>query len=255
MAYRVRIIGKKGSKSCNEIIKGTGIRRYLGATADLIINYGLAGQRLQNFYNRFPSARRLPMVNKTIGHSKYRAIKIAEQHGILVPESKLELSRSDKLCEWIEKRFNSQAGIGICMARARQAPPHKYYQKFVSNRRSEVRVHGFKWINTDRWRVQRRCGKEGEIAWNFNRGGHFITIHHPLHYSTYKKSMEITGRILSIFNMSFGAADFIIDTENNVLFVEINSCPGFQELSRDIYVNAFNILKEMPLKEALKYTR
>ena len=48
-----------------------------------------------------------------------------------------------------------------------------------------------------------------------------------------------------MLNMSFGAVDFIVDKGYNLYFIEINSAPGFTELSECIYVDAFNKLKGM----------
>ena len=66
--------------------------------------------------------------------------------------------------------------------------------------------------------------------------------------------MKITKEVLETLNMSFGAADFIVSGDGELYFIEINSCPGFQELSKNIYLNAFEELKKCSLKDILKFT-
>lgn len=248
------MMGRKGSKSCSAIIEGTSIRKYVGKRyrTDALVNYGLCGQELRDFYRRFPSARRIPTINKQVGASKLNALNRVKRHDILVPDSRLELRKSDKLDNWIEKRFNSQGGYGICKARGRRKLARKYYQRFVKDRKYELRVHSFKWIDPKRWKVQKRFGKEGEIAWNFNNGGHFSTVY-DTNTPVFRKAIEISNKVLNILGMGFGAVDFIVDRDNNIYFIEINSCPGFQELSKGTYVDAFEKLKSLNLKEVLKY--
>ena len=64
----VRLI-RKGSKACKEIHKNTPIKWYIGKKypTDFIINYGSAGRKLESFYKKFPSARKIPIINKKIG--------------------------------------------------------------------------------------------------------------------------------------------------------------------------------------------
>lgn len=253
---KLRLVGKKGSKACIEIRRETGIRNYTGKTKtmpDAIINYGLAGARLDTFFRRFPSARRIPMLNRSIGYSKLTVVNKADRAGILVPESRASLRRSDDKKDWIEKRTNSIGGIGICKARGKGSIAGKYYQKYISNRAFEIRVHAFSWLPKEQWRVQKRYGAEGEIAWNFKNGGHFVSVGNPTAYKTFVDAMEVTEKALDLLNMSFGAADFLVDSGRNVYFIEINSAPGFSELSKPIYVGAFNALKELPASKVLRF--
>ncbi len=251
----IRIIGKKGSKACKAIIKDAGIRRYFGrkTQADVLINYGLAGENLRQFYRKFPSARSIPTINSVIGHSKLRVVNMAKQKDILVPDSKLALSKSDDKKEWIEKRFSSEGGKGICFARGKSALSGKYYQKFLGNRLYELRIHTFKWINTEDYRVQKRVGDKDEVAWNFKNGGRFITVNNPNSYRVFTEAKEISNTVSDMLNMSFGAVDFLVDNEYKLYFIEINSAPGFSGLSDGIYIDAFKVLKDLPKKEMMEY--
>lgn len=250
----LRLMGKKGSNSCKDIREDAGVKRYIGKKyrTDVLVNYGLNGRSLASFYKKYPSAQKVPTINKQIGNSKYRVISMAKKAGIKVPDSRVSLKKLDKKEDWIEKRFNSQSGWGIRKARGKGEIPGKYYQKYIEDRTFEIRVHAFKW--TKEWRVQKRYGKEGEIAWNHRNGGHFVSVHDPMRYRVYREAMDITDKVLDLLGMSFGAADFLVDKNNNVWFIEINSAPGFKELSKSIYVNAFKKLKDMSLKQVLKYT-
>lgn len=253
---KVRIMGKKGSNACKTIVEEAGILRYLGNKhkTDVLVNYGLSGERLRQYYRRYPSARKIPTINGAVGHSKLRVVNMAKKVGILAPDGKLALSKSDKKKEWIEKRFNSQGGIGICTARGRAALKGKYYQKFINDRMYELRVHAFKWLNIEDYGVQKRFGDKDEIAWNFSKGGHFVTVRNHHAYGIFIDAKEISNKVLGILGMSFGAIDFIIDNERRLYFIEVNSAPGFSGLSDSIYVDAFKKLKSLSKKEILEYT-
>ena len=255
---KLRLIGKKGSSACKEIRAGTKILGYLkrpSVLPDAIINYGLAGDRLESFYKNFPSARKIPMVNRNIGYSKLSVCKRAADRDIPVPDSKISLSKNDKLDEWIEKRTNSIGGKGIIQARGRGSISGKYYQKFIKDRRYELRVHAFLWIPLDNWRVQKRIGASDEIAWNYKNGGHFVSVHNPRSYKTFVQAEEISEEILKMLGMAFGAVDFLVDKNYNLYFIEVNSAPGFSELSKPIYISAFSKLLELDKKQLLKYAK
>jgi glutathione synthase/RimK-type ligase-like ATP-grasp enzyme len=252
---KLRIIGRKGSKACKAIVERAGIPRYLGTKyqTDAIINYGLAGERLRQFYKRVPSAQNIHTINKHAGHSKLRVVNQAKSIGILVPDSKLSLSKSDNPKDWIEKKFSSQGGKGICLAKGRAALKGKYYQKFIQDRLYELRVHAFKWLDLEDFKVQKRLGSKDDIAWNFSQGGHFVTVHNHNGYDLFKSAKDVSARILDALNMSFGAVDFIITKDRQLYFIEVNSAPGFSGLSDAIYIDAFKILKDLPKNKVMKY--
>lgn len=254
----IRLVGKKGSKACKEIRAGANIFGYFKRPAvlpDAIVNYGLAGDRLDSFFRRFPSARKIPMLNRSIGHSKLSVCSRADKKGIPVPESRSTLTMKHDKKDWIEKRTNSIGGIGICKARGKGSIPGKYYQKFIDKRRYELRVHAFAWLDKEQWRVQKRYGAADEIAWNYKNGGHFVTVHRPRSYDTFIQAEDISEKIMSMLGMSFGAVDFLVDVNQKLYFIEINSAPGFSELSKPIYVDAFTKLKQLNKKALLKFAK
>lgn len=255
MSYKpiIRIVGKKGSKACKNIIEDTSVRRMLNKKnkADTVINYGLAGKNLRTLYRKIPTTKSIPMINRKVGFSKFHVVRLAEKEGILVPKSRASLKKSDDLSLWIEKKTNSIGGIGIRKARNRTAREGKYYQLLIKDRRYELRVHAFGWVKT--WEVQKRYGKNTEIAWNYKNGGHFQTVRNT-NLRIIREAIDVSKKVLSMLNMQFGAVDFIVGDNGKVYFIEINSAPGFEELSRHIYTDAFSELERMTIKQLSKYT-
>jgi hypothetical protein len=252
----LKVISKKGSKAAKEIRSETGLGLFKGnkkGLVDGLVNYGLAGDKYNQFMRLWPSAKSLPMVNRNIGYSKYSVCQRAAKKDIPVPESKMTLSKSDKLKDWIEKRTNSIGGIGIKQATNRSGLSGKYYQHFIQNRKYELRVHAFLWTPKKEWRVQKRFGSPDVIAWNYKNGGHFSTVHRPTAYSVFVQAVDISESILNLLGMSFGAVDFLVDNNNKVYFIEINSAPGFTELSKNIYVDAFSRLAQLSKKDFVKF--
>ncbi|MGD9158320.1 MAG: hypothetical protein PVG39_07950 [Desulfobacteraceae bacterium] len=251
----IKLIGRKGATACKVICKETDMLRYKGKTKtmpDALVNYGLAGSRLKAFYKLYPSAENIPTINKMVGYSKYRVCKMAEDQGIRIPDTKLELSAGDNKDEWLRKKFHSIGGKGIEIAKTRGKLTDGYYQKYINNRVYELRVHAFLWTDSKNWAVRKRFGAPGTIAWNHKNGGHFVTVNEPNKYRVFREAKEVSEKILIMLNMGFGATDFVVDTDYNVYFLEVNAAPGFAKLSRPTYINAFAELKKLSKKELLK---
>lgn len=250
----IRIVGRPGSKAVTRIVKNTGLGRYT-KKCNAVVNYGLAGKRFRKFVTKHPSLANKPIINKFIGCSKYKAIKDAEDAGIKVPKTFMSLSRGQDPSNFLTKKMHSQGGVGIVQATKRSAITGKYYQEFIQNRKYELRVHGFAWVDDSEWLIQKRFGKEGEIAWNYHNGGRFQSIRHPNKYELFTKAKKIAKKALEIRNMSFGAVDFLVTTGGDILFIEVNSAPGFTELSEGAYINAFEALNRLSKTEIFKYCR
>ncbi|MFN3330118.1 MAG: hypothetical protein ACK419_04245 [Pyrinomonadaceae bacterium] len=247
----VRMIGKPGSGAYRTIREETGLRRFvsnIASSVDIIVNYGLCGEHLNNFLHTHRAARSIPIINKYIGMSKYAAIQKVKNAGLLVPESKLFLGRKDDKNDWIEKRFNSSRGYGICKARGHERMNDKYYQEFVHNRVYELRIAAFLWIPTEEWGVFKRHGDKNKIAWNFHQGGYFSDVYDKA-ASTFQQALEMSKIILRTLQMGFGAVDFIVDNAKKIYFIEVNSAPGFTEFSADTYIKAFKKIQGVSLKK------
>lgn len=248
----ISICGKPGSHAVREIVNSTDIVRYRSNCLALV-NYGLAGKRFEAFWKKFPSSRRKPTINRNIGVSKYRALSIVKSSGIEVPDSYLSIPKNLSKDGFIIKRFNSQGGKGIDYAKSKSNMPNHYYQKFIRERKYELRVHAFSWINKSDWLVQKRIGDKNSIAWNFSAGGKFYSISNK-NTKIIKEAIDITAEVLKIMGMGFGAADFILDNTNKLFFIEINSAPGFENLSKPFYVHVFDKLCGLRENKILFYT-
>jgi hypothetical protein len=172
-----------------------------------------------------------------------------------VPESRVTLPRTARLSNWIEKRYHSSQGNGICKARGRGRITGKYYQEMVDDRRFELRVHAFLWVPEDEWSLHKRLGPDDQIAWNFHQGGYFQTVRYPNKYRVFMEAKEIARKILEMRKMAFGAVDLIVDNNMKVYFIEVNASPGFTELSQGIYIDAMNRLASMTPRQAAKFGR
>ena len=247
----ISIIGKKGSSARREITKGCGIKLFTGQKTDAIINYGVSGESLSSFFKKHPIAKSIMILNREVGQSKYNTVLRAKECGIIIPESKLSLDKDDVLSEWIEKRAHSSQGYGIKEATKRTAIAGKYYQKMINNRRYELRVHSFLWLPKDKWTVNKRIGPQEQIAWNFHQGGHFRSINNH-NAGLFLKAKDISEEVLKMLKMAFGAVDFIVDSESNLLFLEVNSSPGFTDFNKAVYMEAMNELKTLSVEEVNK---
>ena len=238
----VSIIGKKGSRAVSQVVGLTNVTRY-NSKCTLVVNYGLAGPRYAAFLKNHPSLANKSVLNKYVGKNKFDILKDVEAAKIVeVPESYARLPKSAMVGDFLVKKYHSQGGVGIAVAKTRVPPAGKYFQRFVPNRLYELRVHGFLWAPTEDWLVQKRLGSKDAIAWNFHQGGRFQTIKRAQDYRLFREAMDITKSILKLRNMAFGAVDFIVTADSRLLFLEVNSAPGFTEISQHAYTKNFNTL-------------
>lgn len=244
----ISIIGKKGSKAVSRIVNLTNVTRYT-SKCDIVLNYGLVGTRYAAFLKSHPSLATKLLFNKGIGKNKFDVLKDVEAAEIVdVPRSFKQLPKAAMVKDFLVKKYNSQGGIGIAMAKTRIPPTGKYYQQFIQNRKYELRVHGFLWASTKDWLVQKRLGPENTIAWNYHMGGRFQRVARPDDFSLFRQAIKVTEDVLKLRKMAFGAVDFIVTTDSKLLFLEINSAPGITEVSQKEYIKNFDALFDIPLK-------
>lgn len=203
-------------------------------TASHLINYG---------YPHYTGS--IPAINRNIPDNKYEAIQRAEQNGVPVPATRLYLLPGDRHLDFLVKPYHSQAGHGIRIAQTSNMLSNQYYQKRIIDRKYELRIHAFWWIDSADWHVQKRLGSEDEVTWNYHTGGRFLTVKEPQKYRVFRDAIKHSLKVLEALNMRFGAVDFIVDTDHNLYFLEINSAPAATTLSAPIYINAFNMLKDL----------
>lgn len=239
----ISIMGKKYSKAVKQIIINTPIEK-LNSKCTNIVNYGLSGDRLYQVLTKFSFIDSKHVINKVIGHSKYHVLQMAINNDILVPKMFLKLPITESMNKYLSKKYYSAGGKGIELATERNNLYERYYQEYIKNRAYELRVHAFKWLPKKTWIVQKRVGNQNTIAWNFSNGGVFQNIY-TQDFSIYNNARDITELLLNKLNMSFGASDFIVTTDNKLYFLEINSAPGFTDFSKNIYIKAFTELTKL----------
>lgn len=245
----ISIMGKNGSKAVKQLLNSTKLNK-LTPKCKIIVNYGLSGINLQNKYSKFPFITSKHIINKIIGYSKYYVLQIAKNNNVLIPKTYIKLPLTEKLDDYLIKKYYSIGGKGIKIAESRKELYEHYYQKYIKNRSYEIRVHAFKWLPKNLWVIQKRIGNENIIAWNFHNGGRFQNIYNQ-NLDIYNTARDTTDKILSLLDMSFGASDFIISTDNKLYFLEINSAPGFTDFSKNIYIKAFMELTKLSLTSLL----
>lgn len=235
------IVGKKGSEAVKEIIAGTSIQRCLESSnisQHTLVNYGLVPSRLKE---KLSGRKPKRILNPTIGMSKIETILLLKKNDILVPDSYYTLPKNEDENKFIIKRKYSSKGKGIREAKNNICKSTEYYQKFVEDRLYELRVLAFDWLPDTEWTVQRRCGDKDTIAWNFDAGGKFMNFKDNT-LPIVKRARTISKKIIEILHMNFGAVDFIVNEKRDIIFLEINSAPGFKELSKPLYISAFKAL-------------
>lgn len=242
----IGIIGRPKSKAVVKIVKNTDLVRY-NKRCSSVINYGLSGKHMDEFISKRPVLRNKPMINRYTAFSKFKMIRRVKDI-ITTPESYTILPKNKKLSDFIIKKVNSQGGKGIKVANRKTFKEGYYYQRFISERKYELRVHGFLWVPLNEWKIQKRLGRDDVIAWNYSNGGKFQTINNT-NYSIFQKAIEVTEKILKKINLAFGATDFIVTNKGELVFLEINTAPGFTNFSEPIYINAFNKLNSLTRKE------
>lgn len=209
----------------------------------ILFNYGIAGQRWFAMLDRNPVMRTMTIMNPWQQINKLQWIDIARNAGINVPES-LHSGRSFD-DTWLAKPYYSKGGRGILIASEEHNTNTHYYQKIVPNRKYELRVVFFTWDDPKNWLVWKRIMKtdKDQITWNYHQGGTFVWVNHPNDHNLFVRAKNDVSKLINVCHLSFGAVDFIVDTDNQTWFIEVNTCPGFtSEENRGRYVESFRKL-------------
>ena len=79
----------RGSQTARMIIEEAGIPKYKrGVKPEVIVNYGVVGERFKRWKELNPWGAGLLMINRPIGLDKFQVIKKAEDEGIKCPETR-----------------------------------------------------------------------------------------------------------------------------------------------------------------------
>jgi hypothetical protein len=257
---RFGILGVAGSNSVSLLLANLPeLRNCRSGTVraqdiDMVINYGLKGQRLIDWYRgnqRRAAFESLPQINGAPAINKYEAIQLAASHNVPTPETWRTIEyrgeRDPDPNNFIFKPFFSQRGRGIVPMGTEPANAHGYYQRMIPNRRYEVRVIGATWYN-EPWAVYKKTPgagmPEGQIAWNHDQGGVFRRVE-DITLRVFDECIGYTRTMLNAMDLHFGAADFIVDEDRRIYFIEMNTRPGFTaDYGIGYYVSMFRDLLE-----------
>ena len=216
--------------------------------ADIFINYGKTSWPAVdvNCYGKD-----IQKINCIPFPNKYTACMfIGNETDVAIPEVRLSPPYKKDKALWIVKPLRSFAGKNISEWDGEKIPKEFYFQKRIQNRRYELRVHAFSWMNPSNWIVQKRTHPDGDsqLTWNHHTGGYFTTIENGEgNTGVFKRAKESAKKVIELLGYSFGAVDFIVSNDDKPLvpyFIEVNAAPGFSiEQMIDYYNNAFSLLK------------
>lgn len=225
------------------------------------VNWGLQGTRLTEYESRHPAILRMPILNHRQYGNKYDCVVAARENGLAAPASYRAGGNQPITMggEWIIKPYYSLGGRGIEVYTGQQIPHGFYLQERIMNRRYEVRVHAWNWIDPASWVFQKRVHPDGEdqLTWNHHTGGSFITINEPTD-PLHDRLRADVARLMAVFGYQFGACDFIICNAGERgarlphYFLEWNLSPGWTlDNTRAAYIEAF---RELTLLEPADFT-
>jgi hypothetical protein len=225
----------------------------------IFVNYGIGGKTWNIVYKKLK--QRAPdcvFLNPWTGINKYDWVKYAGSLDIPVPDSLHVLNGDDiNYDNWIAKPYYSFGGRNIGPATNYLDSPSHYYQRFIKERRFEVRVSFFKWLEEKHWLVWKRVSDDPtQITWNRHQGGRFITVKKPLNFGLYQRIFEDVRKITANSVLAFGAVDFVVAKGNKHYFLEVNTTPGFScDPTRDKYIASFKSLLHTNPTEVRAYAR
>lgn len=250
----IKVFGRAGSTYMKTIKRYVDTRQDPSRTAEGAVNYGLQGSKLSEYLQRFPFMNRLPILNHKQNGSKYDAIHMVKRALEVSPAYANAFGSAPDSCRvpisfshpeqmiplredgtWILKPYWSLGGRDIepYTGQAQHTSrSRRYFQQRIHNRRYELRVHCWKWVNDHQWIFQKRIHEDGEnqLTWNHHTGGRFVTVREPFD-PLHDRVRWFTHLIMNTLGYQFGACDFIIqNVEDGPLatwFLEWNLAPGF----------------------------
>jgi hypothetical protein len=257
MPLKVKVFGRHGSDYMKAIRKHMGDHKI--AECSLAFNYGLQGEKLQDYHAKYPQLQRLPIFNHQQVGTKYVHIEMARTAGVNVPitchkpEEYPYAERPDGF-RWIAKPYYSLGGRDIDYHDEDNVVPKTHYvQQKIDNRRYELRCHAWAWVDPKDWIFQKRVHNDGEnvLCWNHHNGGKFITVENP-EEPLFQRCREDMKKLMKTFGYQFGAGDFIVQNPGKkgqklrLYFIEWNLAPGWTlERTEEKYLTFFKRLEEL----------
>jgi ribosomal protein S27AE len=252
---KVKVFGRRGSTYRKTIDDWMGNNRI--RESHLAVNYGLQGEKLDSYLERNPGIHGMPVFNMKQAGNKFDQVVTASDAGVCAPNSWREgnLIQAEDVEKFIVKPNYSLGGRDINVWDGEPIADNMYLQDRVMNRRYEIRVHAFAWVDPEKWLFQKRVHPDGDdvLAWNFHNGGKFITIEDP-HDPLHNRIRESVKTCMKALGYSFGGADFIIQNPGNRgeelkhYFIEWNLAPGWTlENTEEYYKSSFLLLQDIEM--------
>lgn len=217
----------------------------LNRRADVLYNWGLAGERYNAFFRKRPRYRNYPVLNEPINNSKWTQLCKVKKEGVPVLESSRDLSVG-----YLFKPDFSLGGRHIQIIDEEFYPPVAgYCQKFIpgEDRRYELRVHACSWREEEDYLVQKRVSDNPKsVTWNHHTGGRFITVNKPREGRVFRDAQAYSKRVLACLGLHHGGVDFLVTNDNNsIYFLEVNISIGLRlPATLGYWVDCFNLLTE-----------
>ncbi len=252
---KVKVFGRHGSDYMKAIKKWLGNHKI--AECNLAFNYGLQGKKLQDYHAKYPQLQRLPILNHQQVGNKYDHVALAASAGVKTPSTNRNADGLGQEVTWIQKPYYSLGGRDISVYQhGAPLPKTHYLQEKIENRRYEMRVHAWAWVDPKDWIFQKRVHEDGEnvLCWNHHNGGKFITVDNPTD-PLHNRLRKDVKKLMKKFGYHFGAADFIIQNPGErgkkliSYFIEWNLAPGWtleriEVLYKDYFERLQNLTKD-----------
>lgn len=230
---KVTIIGKGTSSIA--LADAMGVKRNL-KKADIAIFWGLKNEQLNKDRNYIFRINNSDILKSTA--NKFKQLEKLQEYGIRTP--KISQSPYAMNSDYLGRDFYHSQGTDISFYRNGEAPTkeHDYFIEFIPNCK-ERRYHV---IDGE---VVSSCYKLGGSK--EGRGAYCKNLSTGWRFKEFKGSEEekrIAIQAIEALRYNFGAVDLLIDSNNKVYVLEVNTAPGLCMPRLEAYANKLTELAE-----------
>lgn len=225
-------------------------RRMPRDRSSIIVNYGCVRHRVPR-RDRFGN---ILMLNREINSNKYFQCRRFSEYGVPVPATSTEWFPN---C--IFKPNYSIHGRDIVEVPDENSPiPSRvgYFQEKI-NKVREFRTHVFLWGEEKVPYIQeKQMPDSNRLCWNKHQGGQFSIVYSNILGPPENMSEELFNKVCSAgigavrsISHDFGGVDIVMDEEENVYVLEVNSRCGLKERSLSNYKRKLWELYDINIEE------
>lgn len=244
MALRVSVIGRgtfygKLIEACNDNVMR------LNRNADVIYNWGLAGEKFRSFFRKYPRYSNYPVYNQPVNQTKWTQLCVVRDNTD-VPTLPSGREQANGM---LFKPDFSLGGRHIEVVHEGFRPPVSgYYQQFIPghDRKYELRVHASRFRNEADYLVQKRVNDNLDaVTWNHHTGGRFITVNEPRKYDMFIRAQAYSTAVLNALGVDGAGIDYLVDRDGRTFFLEANFSLGLRlEATFNYWVDTLNTITE-----------